>query len=227
MVLFDEIEKAHPDIQNILLQILEDGQLTDAMGRKADFRNTIVLLTSNLGARFLAGQSAPLGFAAGSEAVFEKQSAQAIEEAKKWFRPELVGRLDELIVFRPLAEDSLCAIAEKLLGQLEARAARNGYQLTHTPRWGQCWPQERARPMEPGSCGGRWTARWNRPSPTRSPPARPTPASTGPPTARWMGRSCWKRGKQRANHRLEPPSHAALTDALASPVRGSWRAKRD
>ena len=114
----------------------EGGQLTDAMGRKADFRNTIILLTSNLGARFLAGQSAPLGFAAGSEAVFEKQSAQAIEEAKKWFRPELVGRLDELIVFRPLAEDSLCAIAEKLLGQLEARAARNGYQLTHTPRVG-------------------------------------------------------------------------------------------
>ncbi len=116
VVLFDEIEKAHPDIQNILLQILEDGQLTDAMGRKADFRNTIVLLTSNLGARFLAGQSAPLGFAAGSEAVFEKQSAQAIEEAKKWFRPELVGRLDELIVFRPLAEDSLCAIADEAAG---------------------------------------------------------------------------------------------------------------
>ena len=136
VVLFDEIEKAHPDIQNILLQILEDGQLTDAMGRKADFRNTIVLLTSNLGARFLAGQNAPLGFAAGSEAVFEKQSAQAIEEAKKWFRPELVGRLDELIVFHPLAEDSLCAIAEKLLGQLEERAAHSGYQLSHTSRVG-------------------------------------------------------------------------------------------
>ena len=136
VVLFDEIEKAHPDIQNILLQILEDGQLTDAMGRKADFRNTIVLLTSNLGARFLAGQSTPLGFAAGSEVLFEKQSAQAIGEAKKWFRPELVGRLDELIVFRPLADESLCAIAEKLLGQLEERAAHNGYQLTHTPRVG-------------------------------------------------------------------------------------------
>ena len=137
VVLFDEIEKAHPDIQNILLQILEDGQLTDAMGRKADFRNTIVLLTSNLGARFLAGQSTPLGFAAGSEAVFEKQSAQAIEEAKKWFRPELAGRLDEMIVFRPLADDSLCAIAEKMLCQLEQRAARSGYQLHHTPRVGQ------------------------------------------------------------------------------------------
>ena len=121
----------------ILLQILEDGQLTDAMGRKADFRNTIVLLTSNLGARFLAGQSAPLGFAAGSEAVFEKQSAQAVEEAKKWFRPELAGRLDEMIVFRPLADDSLCAIAEKLLCQLEQRAAGSGYQLHHTPQVGR------------------------------------------------------------------------------------------
>lgn len=93
------------------------------MGRKADFRNTIVLLTSNLGARFLAGQSAPLGFGAGSEAAFEKQSEAAVAEAKKWFRPELVGRLDELIVFRPLEEQSLCSIAEKLLGQLEERAA--------------------------------------------------------------------------------------------------------
>ena len=137
VVLFDEIEKAHPDIQNILLQILEDGQLTDAMGRKADFRNTIVLLTSNLGARFLAGQNAPMGFAAGSEAVFEKQSALAVEEAKKWFRPELVGRLDEMIVFRPLAEESLCAITEKMLCQLEQRAARSGYQLRHTPQVGR------------------------------------------------------------------------------------------
>ncbi len=136
VVLFDEIEKAHPDIQNVLLQILEDGQLTDAMGRKADFRNTVVLLTSNLGARFLAGQTAPLGFAAGEETAFEKQSAQAVEEAKKWFRPELVGRLDELIVFRPLSEQSLCTIAEKLLCQLEERAAHSGYQLRHTPRVG-------------------------------------------------------------------------------------------
>ncbi len=146
VVLFDEIEKAHPDIQNVLLQILEDGQLTDSMGRKADFRNTIVLLTSNLGARFLAGQSAPLGFAAGAEAAFEKQSAQAVEEAKKWFRPELVGRLDEMIVFRPLAEESLRTITEKLLCQLEQRAARNGYHLCHTPQVGQMLAQKAASP---------------------------------------------------------------------------------
>ena len=95
-----------------------------------------------MGARFLAGQNAPLGFAAGAEAVFEKQSAQAVEEAKKWFRPELLGRLDEVIVFRPLAEENLCAIAEKMLCQLEQRAARSGYRLRHTPQVacvGQHW----------------------------------------------------------------------------------------
>ena len=133
VVLFDEIEKAHPDIQNILLQLLEDGCLTDAAGRRADFTNTIVLLTANLGARFLAGQAAPLGFAAGQEAVFEKQAQQAVAEARSFFRPELLGRLDDTIVFRPLGPESLSAIADRLLGQLEQRAARSGYTLTHTP----------------------------------------------------------------------------------------------
>lgn len=136
VVLFDEIEKAHPEIQTLLLQLLEEGQLTDAMGRKADFRNTIVLLTANLGARFLAGQSAPLGFAASEESAFDRQAAQAVEEAKRWLRPELVGRLDEMIVFRPLGEQSLCAIAERLLDQLEQRAAHSGLALHHTDRVG-------------------------------------------------------------------------------------------
>ena len=136
VVLFDEIEKAHPEIQTLLLQLLEEGQLTDAMGRKADFRNTIVLLTANLGARFLAGQSAPLGFAASEETAFDRQAAQAVEEAKRWLRPELVGRLDEMIVFRPLGEQSLCAIAERLLDQLEQRAVHSGLTLHHTDRVG-------------------------------------------------------------------------------------------
>lgn len=136
VVLFDEIEKAHPEIQTLLLQLLEEGQLTDAMGRKADFRNTIVLLTANLGARFLAGQSAPLGFAASEGIAFDRQAAQAVEEAKRWLRPELVGRLDEMIVFRPLGEQSLCAIAERLLDQLEQRAAHSGLTLHHTDRVG-------------------------------------------------------------------------------------------
>lgn len=128
--------KSAPEIQTLLLQLLEEGQLTDAMGRKADFRNTIVLLTANLGARFLAGQSAPLGFAASEETAFDRQAAQAVEEAKRWLRPELVGRLDEMIVFRPLGEQSLCAIAERLLDQLEQRAAHSGLTLHHTDRVG-------------------------------------------------------------------------------------------
>jgi ATP-dependent Clp protease ATP-binding subunit ClpC len=134
VVLFDEIEKAHPDIQNILLQILEDGVLTDSTGRKANFANTIILLTSNLGARHLAGQNGPMGFAAGADAMWEKQAKLAQEEAKTFFRPELLGRLDEVIVFHPLNEENLCHIAENMLSCLEERAAKGGYVLTHTPR---------------------------------------------------------------------------------------------
>ena len=134
VVLFDEIEKAHSDIQNILLQILEDGQLTDSMGRKADFRNTIVLLTSNLGARFLAGQTAPMGFGSGQAALLARQKEQALAEAKNYFRPELLGRMDEVVVFHPLDEEDLAQIAEQLLCQLEERAAKNGYELHHSPQ---------------------------------------------------------------------------------------------
>ena len=133
VVLFDEIEKAHPDIQNILLQILEDGVLTDSMGRKANFSNTILLLTSNLGARHLSGQNGPLGFTAGADALWETQARLAREEARTYFRPELLGRLDEVIVFHPLTEENLCAIAEMMLGRLEQRAEQNGYHLSHTP----------------------------------------------------------------------------------------------
>ncbi len=134
VLLFDEMEKAHPDLQNILLQVLEDGVLTDANGRKSDFTNCIILLTANLGARFLAGQSTPLGFANNQEVLIEKQAQQACEEAKQFFRPELIGRLDEMIVFRPLAQTHLCAIAQQFLERLETRAAQKGYTLTHTPR---------------------------------------------------------------------------------------------
>ena len=130
VVLFDEIEKAHSDLQNILLQILEDGQLTDAAGRKTNFSNCIILLTSNLGARQLTGQGAPLGFGR-QEAALERQKQLAIAEAKAYFRPELLGRLDEVVVFHPLEQKDLTAIAEQLLNQLEQRAAKNGYCLHH------------------------------------------------------------------------------------------------
>ncbi|MBQ5755192.1 MAG: ATP-dependent Clp protease ATP-binding subunit, partial [Oscillospiraceae bacterium] len=131
VVLFDEIEKAHSDVQNILLQILEDGCLTDSMGRRADFRNTIVLLTSNLGARALSGQVGPVGFGS-REAEAAKRRQQAVEEARSFFRPELLGRMDEIVVFEPLGEEELTRIAEKQLCQLEQRARENGYSLGHS-----------------------------------------------------------------------------------------------
>ena len=131
VVLFDEIEKAHSDIQNLLLQILEDGTLTDAQGRRADFSNTIILLTSNLGARCLAGQTAPMGFgAAGAEK--DRRGQQAIREAREFFRPELMGRLDETVLFDPLGPEQLAGIADRLLCELEERAAGQGYPLRHT-----------------------------------------------------------------------------------------------
>ena len=89
------------NIQNLLLQILEGGSLTDAQGRRADFSNTIILLTSNLGARCLSGQTAPLGFGT-AQTERSRRSKQAIQEAKDYFRPELMGRLDEVVVFDPL-----------------------------------------------------------------------------------------------------------------------------
>ena len=131
VVLFDEIEKAHSDIQNLLLQILEDGILTDAQGRRADFSNTIILLTSNLGARCLAGQTTPMGFgAAGAEK--DRRGQQAIREAREFFRPELMGRLDETVLFDPLGPEQLAGIADRLLCELEERAAGQGYTLRHT-----------------------------------------------------------------------------------------------
>lgn len=132
VVLFDEIEKAHSDIQNLLLQILEDGTLTDSQGRRADFSNTIILLTSNLGARCLSGQTSPLGFGAAA-AETRRRGQQAIQEAKEFFHPELMGRLDETVLFDPLGPEQLAGIADRLLVELEQRAARQGYTLHHTP----------------------------------------------------------------------------------------------
>ena len=145
VVLFDEIEKAHGDIQNLLLQILEDGSLTDSQGRRADFSNTIILLTSNLGARCLAGQTAPMGFGA-AKTENDRRGQQAIREAKEFFRPELMGRLDETVLFDPLGPVQLAGIADRLLCELEARAAKQGYTLRHTPAAAKALAGDRVPP---------------------------------------------------------------------------------
>ena len=113
VVLLDEIEKAHPDVFNILLQILEDGKLTDAQGRKVDFRNTIVIMTSNIGAATIS-KNQTLGFSIGDESglSYDDMKERVIGELKKVFRPELLNRIDEVIVFHKLAKEEIKVIVE-------------------------------------------------------------------------------------------------------------------
>jgi ATP-dependent Clp protease ATP-binding subunit ClpC len=121
VILFDEIEKAHPDVVQILLQILEDGRLTDSLGRKVDFRNTILILTSNVGAHILQ-RSTSMGFSVGDdEQDFEKTKSKIMDEAKKAFKPEFLNRLTEIVIFRSLARESMCAIVDLELTKLSDR----------------------------------------------------------------------------------------------------------
>ena len=125
VVLFDELEKAHPDVWGVLLQLLEDGVVTDAQGRKADFRNTVVVMTSNAGARRLSARGGRLGFSGdrGEGRSPEELRQAALSELKQIFRPEFLNRVDEIVVFQQLARPELRTIARRLLGQLEGRLA--------------------------------------------------------------------------------------------------------
>ncbi len=133
VLLFDEIEKAHPEVTNLLLQVLDDGVLTDAEGRRVDFTNTLIILTSNLGAKYLSGARQCLGFG-GQEAGWENARSQALQAAREHFSPELLGRLDETLVFAPLRGDTLTQVGERMLQILEERAAGQGIHLRHTPQ---------------------------------------------------------------------------------------------
>jgi ATP-dependent Clp protease ATP-binding subunit ClpC len=121
VILFDEIEKAHPDVFNALLQILEDGHLTDAKGRTVDFKNCVIIMTTNLGSQHLTDGSTPVGFAAknDNEKSYEKMKNMVLEEIKHEFRPEFLNRVDEIIVFHPLTEEQLEHIIDLLLSDLE------------------------------------------------------------------------------------------------------------
>ena len=133
VVLFDEIEKAHEDVWNILLQILEDGVVTDAQGHKVDFRNTAVIMTSNIGAKSITAAGTPLGFAPeeqkSADAQFAAVKAAVIAELRRTFRPEFLNRVDEAIVFRRLSREDCAEIARRLLAQTVSRAAALGITL--------------------------------------------------------------------------------------------------
>ena len=127
VILFDEIEKAHPDIFNLLLQVLDDGRLTDAQGRTVDFKNTIIIMTSNIGSKVIEKGGTGLGFAFAddrAEAEYNRIRNLVNEELKQYFRPEFLNRLDEIIVFRQLTKPEVQQIADLLLNEIAARIAQ-------------------------------------------------------------------------------------------------------
>jgi len=127
VVLFDELEKAHSDLHNILLQVMEDGVLTDGLGRKTDFRNTVVVMTSNVGARHMVSHTPPMGFAGGDLDAYRTRAV--MEELRRQFPPEFLNRLDEVVLFHRLDQPHLERIAGRLLGGLEGRLAALGVGL--------------------------------------------------------------------------------------------------
>ena len=136
VVLFDEIEKAHPDVFNILLQILEDGILTDSQGRRVDFKNTVIIMTSNVGARMITEKAKPsLGFGgatADPDADYEAIKGKVLGELKEVFRPELINRIDEIIVFHKLTSEDIKKIASIMLSSLKERMEAMGHKITFT-----------------------------------------------------------------------------------------------
>jgi ATP-dependent Clp protease ATP-binding subunit ClpC len=138
VVLFDEIEKAHPDVFNMLLQILEDGRLTDAKGRTVDFKNTLLIMTSNIGSKVIEKGGGGLGFEFAqdqAEAQYNRIRSLVNEELKQYFRPEFLNRIDEIIVFRQLTRDEVKQISDILLREVFSRLTEQGITLEVTEKF--------------------------------------------------------------------------------------------
>jgi ATP-dependent Clp protease ATP-binding subunit ClpB len=128
VILLDEIEKAHPDVFNVLLQVLDDGRLTDGQGRTVDFKNTVVVMTSNVGSQFITGYAGQR-----DEASYEQMKKQVTDTLRQVFRPEFLNRIEEIIVFHALTEDDLAQVVELLLADLSRRLADHDLELEVTP----------------------------------------------------------------------------------------------
>ena len=132
VILFDEIEKAHPDVLNMLLQILDDGRLTDSHGRTVDFKNCVIIMTSNIGARLITDKK-HLGFSSENsnqtEKEYESTKKEVMAELKKEFRPEFINRIDEIIVFHKLTEKELNEIVDIMLNQIKKRISEKNIKL--------------------------------------------------------------------------------------------------
>jgi ATP-dependent Clp protease ATP-binding subunit ClpC len=134
VILLDEIEKAHPDIYNILLQVLDDGQLTDGLGRKVDFKNTLIIMTSNIGARQLKDFGAGVGFATASRTQNEDENNKAVIEKalKRTFSPEFLNRIDDVVIFNSLTREHIFSIIDILMKGVMKRLTNLGFELELT-----------------------------------------------------------------------------------------------
>ncbi len=144
VVLFDEIEKAHEDVWSILLQIMDDGHLTDATGRRVDFSNTVIVMTSNIGAKTITENRPALGFADSQRRDEEDMNQKVMAELRATFRPEFLNRVDETIVFQRLSDEHLCAITQTLLEQVKQRFQALGITLL-VPEDTACWLASQGR----------------------------------------------------------------------------------
>ena len=151
VVLFDEIEKAHPDVMHMLLQVLEEGHITDSLGRKIDFRNTVIIMTGNVGAEL--ARTGTLGFSGGVSGNDDKDAQRLLSVAKRSFKPEFLNRVDDIIVFNKLDRESLCAITRLELKKLAARLSERALKIEFTDAAVEhitdkgCEPEYGARPV--------------------------------------------------------------------------------
>ena len=214
VVLFDEAEKAHPDVMNMLLQILEEGKLTDNFGRQVDFRNTIILLTSNVGAERLK-KGATMGFTApDDEQDYERMKENLTEEAKKVFRPEFLNRFDDIVVFRSLGKEELTQILELELAKVEQRLAQRDlhFELDESARDllrdQRLRPRLRGAPHAPSPSRNTWRTRWPRKS-SGATCARARRSPSPPRTTNWSS----PRKKPRPRPRTKAPRSPAKPSA--------------
>ena len=130
VVLFDEIEKAHEDVWDILLQIMDDGHLTDSMGRRVDFSSTVIVMTSNIGAKALTENRRPLGFDGGERTDSQQSRQQVMEQLRETFKPEFINRVDETIIFRRLSREDMRGITAMVLDGVRQRFEKLGLSLS-------------------------------------------------------------------------------------------------
>ncbi len=189
VILFDEVEKAHPDVFNILLQVLDDGRITDSQGRTVDFKNTIIILTSNLGSQFLLD-----GIDSRGE-ISQQARDQVSELLKRSFRPEFLNRLDEIVFYKPLTKDNVTHIIDLMAADLNRRLEDKQLTVALTPRPSRISSTAPTTPSTaPGPCAAISSTRWRPLSAGRSSPTRWSPAPASPWTA-GMDSSPWTAGR--------------------------------